>query len=285
MARARIAVIGRDAREWFAACNLSTRGHDVVYVGPVPARGINWPGAPYLRRTVTEALRGREVVVGPVTGLIGNVAADVVAAVADIPAGSVIILGKPSAELSSAANRHGWSLIDLSTYEPFVVKNAVLTAEGAIAEAIINSQRAIWSSRCIVTGFGRVGRVLVDRLLSLGAAVTVCSADAAERSWAMAAGGRAVPLAELASVLPGADFVFNTIPARVIKSESLRACSPATMLVDLASPPGGFDREALQALGLTYRWSLGIPGRITPRTAGQIVAESVNELITTPAGG
>lgn len=279
---ARIAVVGHDAREWYAACVLAERGHDVVYAGPVPARGVRWPAAPGVRSDLAEVAAGRDALIGPVRGFGEEGERRVARQLPTLRPGGLLVVGAPGAALLEAAAAHGVRVVDLQAWEPFAVLNAVPTAEGAIAEALAGAERTIWRSRCTVLGFGRVGQALAQRLLALGAEVTVCARDPAGLARAAALGCRAVTLSRLDRALAGADMVFNTVPAPVVDGRALQACPDGVLLIDLASPPGGFDRPAVEQRGLAFRWSLGIPGRVTPRTAGLILADTVEDLVAAP---
>ncbi len=52
-------------------------------------------------------------------------------------------------------------------------------------------------------------------------------------------------------MLPGFDVVVNTIPAPVLGERELAAMPGGSLVVDLASLPGGTDFEAARELGST----------------------------------
>ena len=66
-------------------------------------------------------------------------------------------------------------VIDLWSDEALIRENAGLTAEGAMSAAMRASSRAMCDMRCLVIGWGRIGRALTERLAALNAAVTVAS--------------------------------------------------------------------------------------------------------------
>ena len=53
-----------------------------------------------------------------------------------------------------------------------------------------------------------------------------------------------------------------------------------TLFIDLASKPGGIDFDAAAELGIKAIWALGLPGKTAPVTAGEIIAETVIDIIT-----
>ena len=69
-----------------------------------------------------------------------------------------------------------WDSIETNDYytrEEFSVQNAVPAAEGAIEIAMREYPGTINGSRCLVVGFGRIGKVLSWMLRGIGAQVTV----------------------------------------------------------------------------------------------------------------
>ena len=73
--------------------------------------------------------------------------------------------------------------------------------------------------------------------------------------------------------------VFNTVPQWIFTREVLAKLSPETLLVDLASAPGGVDGEAARGLSRSVIWALSLPGKYAPDTAGEIIAETVLSMI------
>jgi dipicolinate synthase subunit A len=64
------------------------------------------------------------------------------------------------------------------------------------------------------------------------------------------------------------DIVVSSIPAPVLDRALLETLPRHALLVDLAAPPGGIDREAVQALGLKFVWARGMGSR-APITVGR----------------
>ena len=71
------------------------------------------------------------------------------------------------------------------------------------------------------------------------------------------------------------DCVFNTVPAPVFTPEQLQALPRGCPMIELASAPGGFSREACENAGLRHIDGGGLPGRMTPRAAGEILAREI----------
>lgn len=158
--------------------------------------------------------------------------------------------------------------LDPGRDEAFLRTNAALTAEGAICRAMQRMERALLGSTCLITGYGRIGQALCARLCAMGAFVIVCARSEGQMQAAHAAGAHPVPLAELPGAVASADMILNTVPARVLGEEALRAVRPDALLLELASPPYGEDLAAARALGVRVEVEGGVPGRYAPLDAG-----------------
>ena len=52
------------------------------------------------------------------------------------------------------------------------------------------------------------------------------------------------------------------------------------MLLELASPPGGFDAEQARSLGLPVLAAPGLPGVYAPYTAAELMRETIYTVIS-----
>jgi len=158
--------------------------------------------------------------------------------------------------------------------ELFLRRNAQLTAEGAICRAMQRMERALLGSACLVTGYGRIGQELCARLCAMGAFVIVCARSEMQMRAAHAAGAHPVPLAQLTGAAEAADVIFNTVPARVLGEDALRAIRPGALMIELASAPYGADLTAARELGVHVEMESGVPGRYAPLDAGEALFDA-----------
>ncbi len=168
------------------------------------------------------------------------------------------------------------SSYDYYSREELMVGNAFLTAEGAIGMAIREYEGALNSSRCLVTGFGRIGKALCLMLKGLGAQTDCCARSAADLTAIRALGCGALRYRELNGPY---DVVFNTVPAQVLPAKVLARQRPDTLLLELASHPGGIDLEAARRLKLRVLDAPSLPGRMSPRAAGELIKETIYHMI------
>lgn len=182
--------------------------------------------------------------------------------------GQIVFGGMFSERLRQQAVSQGLQSVDWMRRPGFVIGNAALTAEGAVGLLLQESERSLSGSRVLVSGFGRIGRMLAHKLKALGAAVTVAARREESRAEAEALGYAALPFETLSGAF---DFVVNTVPERVL-NEGFLCCLPETaLLLELASPPGGYDRNLAENLGLRCLAAPGLPGRSAPLAAAELL--------------
>jgi len=166
--------------------------------------------------------------------------------------------------------------IDYCKTDSYALLNAVPTAEGAISFAIENTPQTLWKSKVLVIGYGRTGKVLADRLKALGCRLTVSARRDRDFSLLDSLSIERCHTAELDSQKLDYDIIFNTIDFYAIDNnlESLKN----TLLIDLSSK-GGFDIKKAESLGIKCKKLPGIPGKTAPYTAGDILAECVDNIV------
>lgn len=172
-----------------------------------------------------------------------------------------------------------WRGIDCGDYysrEELVVGNAYLTAEGAIGLAIQEYAGGLGGSQCLVTGFGRIGKALCAMLKGIGAQVSCSARRASDLTAIRATGCRALCYDELARPF---DIIFNTVPARVLEAAVLEEQRADTLIIELASAPGGIDLEAAGSLGLRVLAAPSLPGRMSPKASGELIKETVYNML------
>lgn len=175
--------------------------------------------------------------------------------------------------------KSGNRFVDYSEREDFKIKNAVPTAEGAIALAMKELSTTLYGANAIVTGYGRIGKYLSAVLRDLGASVTVLARGVDSRAYAEANRIKAVGFEQIKAPLSDADVVFNTVPSIVIGESELSVMKSGSIIIDLASLPGGVDENAARNYGISFLRALSLPGKVAPTTAGRIVFETVYSIL------
>lgn len=133
----------------------------------------------------------------------------------------------------------------------------------------------IHGSRCLVIGFGRIGKLLSLRLRALGARVTVSARKPEDAALIRALDMQSEVTGPFARGLDCYDLIVNTVPAPVLGQTELSRIRPDCLILDLASKPGGVDQGAAENLGRQVIHALSLPGRVAPATAGYLIRDTI----------
>lgn len=175
------------------------------------------------------------------------------------------------------AGERGVLAADYYDSEELQIRNAVPTAEGAIAACIAELPVTIAGMKAAVFGYGRVGRTLAQRLLALGAEVYAVARSTRDRAWAECDGCIPVVLDEYRRNPVRTDALFNTVPNCILDGDVMAGLSGHSVIFELAS--GGADREAAEKYGIRVVPLPSLPGKTSPVTAGGIILSAVKEIM------
>ena len=187
------------------------------------------------------------------------------------PPGLPVLTGAVTPHLTCIASQ--CRLSGLLGREELARPLAEATAEGALAEAIRLSGGLLHGASALIVGYGRIGRALSWRLTALGASVTVMNRGEERADQARAHGFTVADWSQLTAAAAASDFIFNTVPAPVLQRTRLQWVGPDTVIIDLASSPGGTDFTACAELGLKAVLATGLPGRYAPDYCGAVMAD------------
>ncbi len=180
--------------------------------------------------------------------------------------------------LTKSGNYESCRIFDYMKNEDLVVLNAALTAEAALGIAINNSDISILKSKCLVAGFGRIGKFLARELKFLGADVTASARKSSDMAWITACGYTAVETENIAENIGEFDFIFNTIPHMIFNTNVISKISRNAVIIDLASKPGGTDFETCRKMNIKAISALSLPGKTAPKSAAEIIKNTIYKL-------
>ena len=190
----------------------------------------------------------------------------------------LILAGQVKPAQAALAAELDLKLVDYFRREELTVANAAATAEGTVQVILERLERSLLGSRCLVLGFGRIGKLLCHRLTAMGAHVTAAARRPESLAWARAYGYETADIGRLEGNLGAFDVVVNTVPEPVFGADRLRELKPECLCVDVASVQG-IDLSAAEALGLECIWARGLPGKLMPKTAGAVIRDMVYTII------
>lgn len=169
------------------------------------------------------------------------------------------------------------TVIDLMKINSLAVKNAIPTAEGVVNIIITNTDFTIDKSKILVIGFGRVGERVSKVLKNMGA--NIFCIDVNKDKLANIASS-SYNVIEKISEKQSYDVIVNTVPSMVLGEDKLKLISKETLIIDVASNPGGVDYNYAKENGYNVIHELGIPGKIAPKTAADNIKQAIiNKLL------
>lgn len=281
-----IAMLGCDRREVDLAIALLDQGADLRLVG-FPREGPLKKALHF--HDAREATQGSSALIVPMsnTDAVGLIRArmdqsedaiSLAGVIPNLPGGTPLLIGVAKPLIRGLAIQYGLVLVEMAEIDEIAILNSIPTAEGALQVAMENTVITIHNSRCLVLGLGRCGTTLVQSLVALGAKVTVASRSAKDLARVITLHAEPLALASL-QTKTNFDILFNTIPAMVLPRSYLRLLHPDTLIIDIASGPGGTDFEAASQLGIRTIHALSLPGKVAPKTAGEILVNTIPHLL------
>lgn len=175
-----------------------------------------------------------------------------------------------------AANRKQVSLFER---DDVAIYNSIPTVEGTIMMAIQHTDFTIHGSSVAVLGLGRVGMSVARAFQALGAKVMVGARKSEDLARITEMALKPFQLSNLAEEIKTADIVINTIPFPILTANVLANMPVHTLIIDLASKPGGTDFRFAEKRGIKALLAPSLPGIVAPKTAGQILANALGQLI------
>lgn len=192
---------------------------------------------------------------------------------------STVFGGMMKSEYIKILSERGIAAHDYFKCEELIIKNAVPTAEGVLQTVMENMDKTVYGSSFGITGFGRTAKVIANTLKSLGADVTIFARRTDDRVWAELGGFKALQFSELNSAAGEFDVFINTVPVSIISENTLHKFRKECLLVEIASAPGGFPKNVSQNEELRYINPGSLPGKVAPKTAGEIIAKVILNLL------
>lgn len=271
-----IAIVGGDRREQeIARCAVAAGA-------TVRAFGIPWPegGIEGVSQTVSarDALAGADIALFPIPGISPDGALFAPQSnspiipdremLAGMRRPGRIILGWADPKLKAHCEALGITLDEYEWDEDLMLLRGPAIVEGMLKVLIENTDITIHKAKICLVGQGTIGSLVTNTLRGLGAQVHVAARNSVQRASAYAAGADSHELTELAVVFPDTDIVIASVPARVVGRELLEKLPKHALIIDLAAPPGGVDRDAARELGLKFVWARGLGSR-APITVGR----------------
>ncbi|WP_026689850.1 dipicolinic acid synthetase subunit A [Alteribacter aurantiacus] len=192
---------------------------------------------------------------------------------------TTIYSGISTDSLKALLHKSKRPFVELFSRDDVAIYNSIPTAEGTVMMVIQHTDTTIHSSEMIVLGFGRVGMTVAKTFKHLGAKVKVAAEQTELLARAFEQGFTPINLNDLEGHAQNTDIIINTIPAQVLKANVISKMPTHSLIVDLASKPGGTDFRYAEKRGIKALLAPGLPGIVAPKTAGRIIANVLSLLL------
>ncbi len=169
--------------------------------------------------------------------------------------------------------------VDINKDEYFAFLNAVPTAEGAISIALKEKGMTMYKTKCLIIGFGRIGKILSHRLDGLKADITVAARNPKDLALIKALGLKDINIYGLDESFNEYDIIFQTVPSPILTENVLSKVDKSTPIIELSSSMAGTDTAKAKEFGLKVINAGGLPEKCAPQTAGMILFDSVIRII------
>lgn len=193
--------------------------------------------------------------------------------------GKKIFCGMANKLRESSIYWNNTEIYDYFKREDLQIKNAFLTAEAAIFVAINEYKQKINGSKCLVAGFGRIGKALSSMLKGMGADVTVSARKAEDLAWIECFGYKSIKTSNIIEDVFSNQIIFNTIPLKIFDKPILSRMNKSCLLIDLASVPGGVDFNFANENKIKCVHALALPGKIFPDSAAKVIKDTIFEML------
>ncbi len=195
------------------------------------------------------------------------------------PEHCTIYSGISNQYLDNLANSTKRKLVKLFERDDVAIYNSIPTVEGTIMMVIQHTEITIHNSNIAVLGMGRVGLSVARTFGMLGAKVKVGARKSEHIARVFEMGLNPFHLSSLEKEVQDIDVCINTIPYHIVTSSVISKMPSHTLIIDLASKPGGTDFRYAEKRGIKALLAPGLPGIVAPKTAGQIVAKVLTQLL------
>lgn len=279
-------VIGGDKRQLYMAQALETHCYEVTVYGFGKQDGFE--GLQHTSSPLRDALHAADAVILPLpTSRDGTTIhspythspAKLQTVLETLHGEQTVFAGMMQQEWKSAFFQKGIPVYDYFEREELAVRNAIPTAQGVLQTLFTHIAFTLHGAGCAITGYGKVARVLANTLRALGTKVTIFARRPSDLAWAAADGHTGLLLADFCKTAQAYDILINTVPAQILAEKQLRCLRADCLVLEIASAPYGIDFSAAQNLGLKVIVAGSLPGKVAPKTAGEIICDAVHNII------
>lgn len=280
-------IIGGDLRIIKLAKMLAEDGNKVYTYGLEKAEELKGIDNIFFCEKLNKAIQNTEIVIGPIPFSsngkdINSPFSENTISIRELMHSinaKILIAGSITPDIYDLANDEYIEIIDIMKREELAVLNTISTAEGTIEIVISNTNKIIHGSKVLILGFGRIGKVLARKMIGLSAEITCAARKDEDLAWIKAYGYKATNINNLGENLAQYDIIINTVPHLILTPERLQYVNKESLLIDLASNPGGIDKKTAKDRNLKLIWALALPGKVAPITTAEFIKDTIYNIL------
>ncbi len=182
-------------------------------------------------------------------------------------------------KLKASLNEKNITYFDLLQNEDFLVSNAALTAQGALRLLLESTDNYIVGKKALIIGFGRVAIALASLLKAVGIDIYIAARSDEQLKKADRSGYKTVKLSNISDYIYFFDYLFGSVPARVISRGDVSLIRDDAIYFELASPPFSADKEDFTAENKRYVSGAALPGKYLSSASGELIADYILSFI------
>lgn len=267
---------GGDERQLYAADKLKKMGYETAaagfekYDGAVPYKSESAENA-YLYDAVVLPLpltRDGESINAPFSE--NKISTNFLSEF--IGKGKSIFSGKMPDDIKKLFSEN--KVYDCYSREDFQLLNAVPTAEGIAEIAMRELPITVDGAAVVVFGFGRTGKAIGELFKAMGADVIIGARRASVLAETEKRGFKTVNISDDFDIPEKIRMAVNTVPAEILSEKHLKQLK-GCLYAEAASAPYGTNLEKARAAGVNVILASGLPGKIAPESAGEIIAKTI----------
>lgn len=186
--------------------------------------------------------------------------------------GKSVFGGKMSDDIKKLFSEN--KIYDCYSREDFQLLNAVPTAEGIAEIALRELPITVNGATVVVFGFGRTGKAIGELFKAMGADVIIGARRASVLAEVEKRGFKTVNVSDDFDISEKIRMAVNTVPAEILSEKHLKQLK-GCLYAEAASAPYGTDLEKARAVGVNVILASGLPGKIAPESAGEIIAKTI----------
>ncbi|MBS4211832.1 MULTISPECIES: dipicolinic acid synthetase subunit A [Neobacillus] len=196
------------------------------------------------------------------------------------PEHCTIYSGISNSYLNGIVEQTSKKLVQLFSRDDVAIYNSIPTVEGTLMMAIQHTDFTIHGSNVTVLGLGRCGMSIARAFHALGAKVKVGARKSEHLARITEMALTPFQLSNIEKEVSGTDILINTIPLPIVNAAVIAKLPAHTIVIDIASKPGGTDFRYAEKRGIKALLAPSLPGIVAPKTAGQILADVLSQLLS-----